>query len=95
MLELTLPLRDVVVDEHGATFACAFVPAGHIVRATEALDAAVPTIPSKELLTRAICARTLVCNTRRPLSSMVVFAAAATTAPSLASCESRRDALDL
>jgi hypothetical protein len=77
LLELTLPLQDVVVDEHGATFACAFVPAGHTIRAGDALDAAAATtIPYKELLTTLPVPRTLVSSThdaRWPLTSTVVL----------------------
>jgi hypothetical protein len=77
LLELTLPLQDVVVDEHGATFACAFVPAGQSVRAGDALDAAAATtIPYKELLTTLPVPRTLVSSThdaRWPLTSTIVM----------------------
>ncbi len=78
LLELTLPLQDVDVDVDGATFACAFVPAGVTTSVGAVLDAARPlTIAYRELLSTVPLPRTLLARPGGqmtwPLTSTVVM----------------------
>jgi acetyltransferase-like isoleucine patch superfamily enzyme len=61
LFELLSPLQDVEVDNGGAIYACAFVPAGVTTTAREALDTAVAvTIPMRVIPTRVPVPRTLL-----------------------------------
>ncbi len=61
LLELLLPLQDVEVDDGGAIYGCAFVPAGVTTTAREALDAAAPlSIPMRVIPTAVPVPRTLL-----------------------------------
>lgn len=78
LLDVFLPLQDVHVDDEGAVYAVAFVPAGQQVRAGDVLDGAAPlTIPYKEILTALPVPRTLLGSatgtTSWPLTSSVVL----------------------
>lgn len=78
LLELFLPLQDVEVDDVGAIYACAFVPAGQRARIGDLLETAAPlSIPYKELTTTLPVPRTLLgqtsATTTWPITSTVVM----------------------